>query len=91
LECLEFFEKEKRNEANLAAYTDAIGWSGLFNGFAGKDSKKTSPADLLPFGQEINKEDQRISDRTFQVLKKLFKTQKLKPQVMGVLAYYLEN
>lgn len=90
LECLEFFEKEKRSEANLAAYTEAIGWSGLFNGFAGKDSRKTSPADLLPFGQDLKGESEKISDRTRRILKTLFDTHALKPQVLSALAYYLE-
>jgi len=88
LECLEFFEKEKRHEANLAAYTQAIGWSGLFNGFAGE---KTSPADLLPFGQELKEQEKLISSPTLRILKKLFANNALKPQVMGALARYLDD
>jgi len=91
LECLEFFEQEKRHEANLAAYTDAIGWSGLFNGFAGKSSKQTSPADLLPFGQQLKEQEKLISSRTLRILKKLFANNTLKPQVMGALARYLDE
>ncbi|NEP48483.1 MAG: hypothetical protein F6K65_06455 [Moorea sp. SIO3C2] len=91
LDCLQFFEQERRENANIASYTQAVGWSGLFNGFATEKGNQSTPLDFLPFKDKSDSADKTlISDRTKKILKQLFDSKKLNPVLMSALCVYLE-
>jgi hypothetical protein len=84
---LSTFEEARRNEANQNSITNAIFASGIFNGFAGKDSKSTvRPEDLLPFPDMIKGETPKVfSKKTFNMIIRLMKDHKIPPPVMAFL------
>lgn len=89
LEVCEFFEKERRVEANTAAYVHAIGWTCLFNGFGGEGSKKSSPWDLLPYPDEIHKAEReskprRVTEETEAVLRRLLKDERVPERMKAI-------
>jgi hypothetical protein len=86
---LQELERDRREQANINAYTHAVGWSGLFNGFGGKDSEKTSPVDLLPFKDEVGKPEQKISDRTRQIILEAIKERSISPPIVSAIALLL--
>lgn len=60
---------------NLRSITQAIGWSGLFNAFADKNSKKSTYVDLLPFPDELKALQPRsMSTATTEILRQLIST-----------------
>lgn len=89
MECLQELERDRREQANINSYTHAVGWSGLFNGFGGKDSEKTSPVDLLPFKDEVGKPEQKISDRTRSIILESLKEKAVSPQIASALLLLL--
>lgn len=73
----------------MASFTDAIGWTGLFNGFAGKDAEKASFTDLLPFpgdvqGAKTNKQLNEPTKETAQVFLKLMRELRLPDTVVAI-------
>lgn len=66
----------------MNAWTHAVGWAGLFNGFAGKTTKKISPVDLLPYPEEL-KPKNRITDETAKILLKVLS--QINPKYVGLL------
>lgn len=67
----------------MSSWTQAVGWSGLFNGFAGKNTKKISPVDLLPYPDEL-KSGEKISKRTATLLLKHLS--EINPKYVGSIA-----
>lgn len=87
-DCIAYFEKDFRDKENLSARIHAVGWSGLFNGFSGKDDKKMSAMDLLPFRvEEENKELNTLPDSTKRCIKRLMVTNRLPYGVFKALAF----
>jgi hypothetical protein len=83
-DCIEKNEKRKRQEANVNAVTHARGWSGLFNGFAGKDGEKCHPYQLLPFPEDVGEDEKvTISDATLAIFERLYKLGAIHPAVVG--------
>jgi hypothetical protein len=84
---LQFYEEAHRNEANQNAITHAIGWSGLFNGFAGKDNKHpVKPEDILPYPSMVKGSEPRVfSPKTFATIIRLMKDRKIPPPVLAFL------
>lgn len=79
-----FFEEEKQRSANIASLTNAYGWAGLFNGFAGKDGgSKLEYSALLPFSEAMQEatESKPMSETTEDILWWLIKSNQLPPQV----------
>jgi hypothetical protein len=89
LECLDELDRDRREQSNIAAYVHAVGWSGLFNGFAGGEGKKTSPVDLLPFKPE-EEQNKKISDRTRCIIVESIKAKKIPPQMAAAFTLLLE-
>lgn len=70
---------------NLQSMTAAIGWRGLFSAFAGKDSKPTPLASLLPFPSEFGDElkARSLSTATTEILHRLIGEGKLSNKVIA--------
>ncbi len=89
-QCIEFNEKEQRRIANVASFTEARGWCGLFNGFAGKNTKKASPIDFLPYPDEFKVSD-KISLKTARILIDVVKSGAMNPRHVGALSEVLNE
>ena len=87
-ECVAFFEKDFREKSNIAANIHAVGWSGLFNGFAGKSDAKMSHTDILPFKlNDENKQLNTLTDKTKRCIKRLMISERLPFEVFKALAH----
>jgi hypothetical protein len=84
LQAWEYFEKFHRRDANTAAQVHAYGWSGLFNGFGGKDSK-LNPLDLMPFPGEIRSDRDQLRPRTRRIAIQLINENKIPPRVAQLM------
>jgi hypothetical protein len=89
-DCISNLEKLRREKANAEARVHAIGWSGLFNAFKGKDDAPMEFIDLLPFVDDIKSDRKRISLATEKVIKKLVKEESLPTQILSILGMLLE-
>lgn len=89
-DCVSNLEKLRREKANTEARVHAIGWSGLFNAFKGKDDAPMEFIDLLPFVDDIKNDRKRISLATEKVIKKLVKEESLPTQILSILGMLLE-
>jgi len=89
-DCVNNLEKLRREKANTEARVHAIGWSGLFNAFKGKDDAPMEFIDLLPFVDDIRSDRKRISLATEKVIKKLVKNESLPTQILSILGMLLE-
>ena len=89
-DCVSNLEKLRRENANTEARIHAIGWSGLFNAFKGKDDAPMEFIDLLPFVDDIKSDRKRISLATEKVIKKLVKDESLPTQILSILGMLLE-
>ncbi len=79
-------------QSNVEAYTHAVGWSGLFNGFAGKDGKRITPQELLPYPQESTGESKRtISRRTAEIFLRLKQQGKLPRKIISATSLLWEE
>lgn len=74
-------EEIKREQVNAASITNAIGWSGLFNGFAKETDKKLEPQQILPYPTEAKQKDKMFSDKTIATVKRLARNNKLPQQL----------
>ncbi len=67
--------------------TDARGWSMLYNGFSGENSKPMNPIELLPFPDEMKSgeddEPRKVSEETERIARSLLKSEKLPPQIVA--------
>ena len=87
-ECIAFYEKSYREQVNVDAMVHAQGWSGLFNGFAGKGDRKMSHLDLLPFKMaDENKQLNTLSESTKRCIRRLMVSNRLPYAVFKALAY----
>lgn len=79
LECVAFFEKLRREAANLDAIVHARGWTGLFNGFAGDKGSRVEPQEFLPFPPEDSAatKSNRVSATTARIYLKLLHNNRL--------------
>lgn len=92
MNALEQLERDRRNSANVQAYTAAVGWTGLFNGFAGKDGRQSHPSELLPYPQESTESKVRsISKRTAEIFVRLTREGKLPPKILGAAAQIMDE
>jgi hypothetical protein len=84
---LSAFEEAKRNEINQNSITHAIGWSGLFNGFAGKDNKNpVKPEDIVPFPDLLKGDTPKaFSPKTFNMIMRLMREKRIPPPVEAFL------
>lgn len=87
-QAIEAFEREKRDLANAHSFTTAILASGVFNGFAGKDSEQCDFVDLLPFSSDTKegKSDRKLNEPTKETAKvflELMEKQLLPPRVVA--------
>lgn len=83
---LSHYEEARRNEINQNAITHAIGWSGLFSGLGGKDSKPVKAEDLLPFPDMVKGDTPKVfSKKTFNMIIRLLKEKKIPPPVQAFL------
>jgi hypothetical protein len=89
-QAIEYNEKFFRREANVRATTEARGWSGLFNGFGGKNSKKISYIEFLPFPEEF-KSKYKISKDTAKLLLRLLKSNRIKIKYISLLSEIIEE
>lgn len=74
---------------NAEARIHAIGWSGLFNGFKGKDDPAIEFIDLLPFADDVRNSNKRVSLTTEKTIKKLIKEESLPTQMLSILGMLL--
>ena len=67
--------------------TNAIGFSGIFNGFAGKDGTKTQPKDLLPFSPDDEDRNRPVMspETTRVVLEAIDKRQIAQPVIAALI------
>jgi hypothetical protein len=86
-ETLKFYEEAYRQDINVKSITHAIGWSGLFNGFAGKDSKQIKPEDIVPFPDLMNQGTEKtvFSSKTRSIVYRLLKDKRIPPAVAAFL------
>jgi hypothetical protein len=83
---LSAFEEAHRNEANQNSITQAIFASGVFSGFAGKDSPPVKAESLLPFPDMVKATEPRVfSKKTFNMIMSLMKENRIPPPVMAFL------
>lgn len=83
---LSHYEEAHRNEANQNAITHAIGWSGLFSGLGGKDSKPVKAEDLLPFPDMVKGSEPKVfTKKTFNIIMSLMRQKRIPPPVMAFL------
>lgn len=74
---------------NAVSLTSAVGWTGLFNGFAGKGSPKSEYTQLLPYRQD-EAQVKQLSDKTKAILVGLIRGGKLHPSFTA-LAYQIDD
>lgn len=77
-------------EANSNAGVHTIGWSGLFNGFAGKDAQKVEAIDLLPFPSEAQAEKRRVGGKTASILAGLVNENRMPLRVAATVRQMVE-
>ena len=84
---LSAFEEARRNEINQNSITQAIFASGVFSGFAGKDSPPVKAEDLLPFPDMIKGSNtpKVFTAKTFNMIMSLMKANRIPPPVMAFL------
>jgi hypothetical protein len=83
---LSHYEESHRNEANQNAITHAIGWSGLFNGFSGKDGKTISPEQILPYPDMVKASTPKVfTAKTFNMIMRLLRENRIPPPVCAFL------
>ncbi|MBD1995143.1 hypothetical protein H6G00_00685 [Leptolyngbya sp. FACHB-541] len=75
---------------NTQSKTHAIGWSGLFNGFGGKDSAKMEPWQLLPFPDLAETKVKRLSSKTAHILASLIEGSSLPQRIIGTVRQFDE-
>lgn len=88
-DCVNNLEKLRREEANTEARVHAIGWSGLFNAFKGKDDPPMEFVDLLPFADDVKSSNRRVSLATEKIIKKLIRDESLPSQILSILGMLL--
>jgi hypothetical protein len=89
-QALMFYSKQQRMETNSQAFTEAVGWSGLFNGFSKEGSRKIEPWEMLPFPEEAKTVQRRLSERTAEILADLISDDRL-PSRVSALAQQFEE
>lgn len=83
---VDHFERDRRQQANIASLTNARGWTNLQRSFAGEDSKPVEERWLYPFPDEGQGDRYRISKRTAQIFAKLESQGLLQPKFVGAIA-----
>jgi len=75
------------------AKVHAIGWSGLFSGFSGKDDKKVDWTELLPFPLDdaLANDKLRISQATAVIFVRLHRKGLIPPHVVGALTPLIDE
>jgi hypothetical protein len=58
----------------------------LFNGFKGKDDPAMDFVDLLPYGEDLRSQNNKISDRTRSAIKLILESQSLPHDIKGILS-----
>jgi hypothetical protein len=89
-QALVFYSKQKRMETNSQSFTEAVGWSGLFNGFSKEGSRKTETWEILPFPDEAKVFNRRLSEQTTEILADLISDGRL-PTKVSALAQQFEE
>lgn len=75
---------------NAEARIHAIGWSGLFNGFKGKDDPSIEFVDLLPFADDVRNGNKRVSDKTEMIIKQIIKKGELPGGMLNILGMLIQ-
>ncbi|MEM8610400.1 MAG: hypothetical protein AAGF93_00165 [Cyanobacteria bacterium P01_H01_bin.105] len=89
---LEKFEKYHRREVNYRARTEAIGWAGLFNGFKGEDTEPVDPANLIPFPERSEEEENKrvLTVKTAKLLAKIIDERRMPPRIQHYVQHLEE-
>ncbi len=88
---LKVFRERRQQEVNALSVTAALGWTSLFNGFAGESGEKAKPQDFLPFKiDDTSKSHSRISDETRAIISHLVDRNKLPPVLTSAFRQLLD-
>lgn len=92
MDMVETMERDRRTQSNVLAYTHAVGWTGLFNGFAGKDGKRSLPQEMLPYPDEVESGSKRsISKRTAEIFVALRSSGVLPLKIVSATSHLFED
>ncbi|MFM5939218.1 MAG: hypothetical protein ACKOQ2_05815, partial [Dolichospermum sp.] len=89
-DCINNIEKLRREQMNSESRIHAIGWSGLFNGFKGKDDPAMDFVDLLPFADDVRNSNKQVSDKTEMIIKQIIKKEEIPGGMLNILGMLIQ-
>ncbi|MFM6581821.1 MAG: hypothetical protein ACKPIX_20045 [Dolichospermum sp.] len=75
---------------NSESRIHAIGWSGLFNGFKGKDDPAMDFVDLLPLAADVRNSNKQVSDTTEMIIKQIIRKEEIPGGMLNILGMLIQ-